>query len=935
MTSVRQALSDERPFPGLRPFDYGDQDFFFGRGDQIASLYGLLDRSSFVAVIGSSGSGKSSLTRAGLLPVLEQENGQSRSGKWKWCTMRPGDEPIAALAEALANWADEHDDSEEMPDIRRSRIRYLLGKSSFGLADAVAEIGVGADDRFVLIVDQFEELFRYSHRRIDTVQDDRRDMSSRNEARQFVELLMEGRRSRERNICVLITMRSDFIGDCADFPGLPEAVSATQFLVPGLEREEIESIIVEPIKKAGSDIEPALVQQLLTDAAGEPDQLPVLQHCLLQLWEQAGASPQPDSVEGPANDGPAVAAPDRKIETECYVAIDKMSGALSAHAEKILRDFDEASVEAVFRALSELKDGRAIRRALPYGQLREECGIPDDELRKIVDRFRADDCSFLVTSPPGVDRLADDTMVDIGHEALLRRWGRIRGLPGATGERGDKNPVGWLRQERRDGQRYQLLLSMLDNDGPSVKVEDIDRHWKWWKERTRTPRWAERYGGKYDEVDKLLTDGRTYQKNVRRRNQALAAVGVLCLLLGGYGLYRADVQQRIAAVNFNRSIDLSKKFLDLVLGSVNSGALKTDAALEIEQALQSIMKKDLGDDPSKTAEVEVQLDAYAVDFLTEAGQHTKASQKAEEVKDHAQRLSDSAPTNDKLKGLLLISTIRLGDALADDQKEDAAIGQYRAALAIAQELAQKQPLDGNRQYTLALSYNKVGDILRDGSKYQESLDEFSEALSTATRLAARFPENPEFQTYVPSMMGKIADVQMKLPDPQIDRALQGLDAALAIQRALVEKFPNNDVIRSNLASNHSRKAHTLVKAAKWDDAVSEFKTGIAIREELAHKDPGKATWLEYLAQAHAGFADALIRRATEQGVSSASEADPAAAKNQTDALLAEARAERQSELDARRKLSELDAGQVRWKAALAHAQKKLADLDAQMASQGR
>ncbi len=106
----------------------------------------------------------------------------------------------------------------------------------------------------------------------------------------FVQLLLQASRSRTCNVHVLLTMRSDFIGECARFQGLPEAVSAAQFLVPSLTRDQLEDVIRRPVEEAGATIEQELIETLLNDSNEEMDQLPVLQHCLLRLWESAGAA---------------------------------------------------------------------------------------------------------------------------------------------------------------------------------------------------------------------------------------------------------------------------------------------------------------------------------------------------------------------------------------------------------------------------------------------------------------------------------------------------------------------------------------------------------------------------------------------------------------------------------------------------------------------
>src|SRR5262245_22089209 len=122
--SPASSLGPDRPFPGLRPYGFGDHEYFFGRQDQVFALYRLLDRSRFTAVVGSSGSGKSSLVRAGLLPLLREETEEGRARRWKWFQIRPGNTPIARLASALAGRRPDTVDEPELAihQIRRNTI---------------------------------------------------------------------------------------------------------------------------------------------------------------------------------------------------------------------------------------------------------------------------------------------------------------------------------------------------------------------------------------------------------------------------------------------------------------------------------------------------------------------------------------------------------------------------------------------------------------------------------------------------------------------------------------------------------------------------------------------------------------------------------------------------------------------------------------------
>ncbi|HVR47498.1 MAG TPA: tetratricopeptide repeat protein [Candidatus Binatia bacterium] len=485
-------LSREHPFPGLRPFDFRDREFFFGREKHTYALYRLLDRSRFVAVVGSSGSGKSSLVRAGLLPLLGQELDEAGLPIWRCATFHPGDHPMRALRDALVSLAAGADLER---DVLVKDVETALGTSSFGLSKAVAEIPGLSDRKLLLVVDQFEELFRYE--------------GSRDEAINFVQSLLEATRSYSSTIHVLITMRSDFIGDCAQFQRLPEAVSRSQFLVPALDREQREEVVLKPIALGEAEIEPLLVERLLNDGGAEMDQLPVLQHCLLRLWESA-----------------AVLNETRRLTEKEYDAIGGIAHALSQHADEIMAELGkplEPAVEAVFRALSETDaDGRATRRALSFSKLLAETGIPEADLRRVVERFSAEDCSFLVLSTPALTR---ETQVDVAHEALLRNWTKISA---PLSVKDGRRESGWLAAEATDGWEYRALLSLVRSGPPGAPVtlplEQVERRYEWWRSRARTAAWAQRYGGGFELVEKLFADSRAElaKQNERERQEAQA-----------------------------------------------------------------------------------------------------------------------------------------------------------------------------------------------------------------------------------------------------------------------------------------------------------------------------------------------------------------------------------------------------------------------------
>ena len=208
-----------------------------------------------------------------------------------------------------------------------------------------------------------------------------------------------------------------------------------------------------------------------------------------------------------------------------------MTDALSRHADEILAQCvgKELAVEQAFRALSEVdREGRAIRRALRFDKLLAETGVSESDLRAGLDRFRAPNCSFLLPSLSVSPTLAADERIDIGHEALLRRWKTIAGKTEPVDPKTGRPPPGWLAEEQIDGQRYHTLVSLLDGaaGGERATLDDPERTKEWWGRLPRTAAWADRYGGKFELVKKRIDDAIEAKRRSRRNRRLVAALGV-------------------------------------------------------------------------------------------------------------------------------------------------------------------------------------------------------------------------------------------------------------------------------------------------------------------------------------------------------------------------------------------------------------------------
>ena len=223
------------PFPGLRPFDSHEAHLFFCRHGQSDELLRRLDENRFVAVVGTSGSGKSSLVRAGLLPSLYGGLLRPAGSAWRVAVFRPGADPIGNLGRALsAPGILPREDDEDPQTVTLTEA--VLRRGALGLAQTVVEARLPAGENLLVVVDQFEEIFRF-----------RRTSEHRDDAAAFVKLLIEATRQHQVPIYVILTMRSDYLGDCAQFRDLPEAINRGQYLIPRMTRDERRMAITGPV----------------------------------------------------------------------------------------------------------------------------------------------------------------------------------------------------------------------------------------------------------------------------------------------------------------------------------------------------------------------------------------------------------------------------------------------------------------------------------------------------------------------------------------------------------------------------------------------------------------------------------------------------------------------------------------------------------------
>jgi uncharacterized RDD family membrane protein YckC len=501
------------PFPGLRPFLEEEEYLFFGRESQIDRIVDKLSVTRFLAVVGTSGSGKSSLVNCGLRPAVRRGLLAGAGTSWRIVQFRPGADPLDSLARALAQdpLLFPAGVTGGMPV--EQLVSATLRMSNLGLSDLYEQMRLPAGTNLLVIVDQFEELFRY--RGVGRPGAQASDASSETPAA-FVNLLLSAHAQPQHPIYVVLTMRSDFLGDCAQFCGLPEAINEGQYLVPRLTRDERRAAIMGPVGVVGAEISPVLLTRLVNDTGDNPDQLSILQHALNRTWAWW------------QNEGGGVGP----LSIDAYEAIGTMAHALDRHAEKAFQELDtdrERLVCAkVFKALTDMgTDSRGTRRPTSLARLCGITGASQAEIESVISVFRKPSRSFLM--PPITEPLTPDTVIDISHESLMRVWKRLRD---------------WAEQEAESARMYRRIrdTAALHASGKAGLWRDPDLQFAldWRSREEPTEDWANLYGCNlpaalsFVDQSKWMADRAAAEIELRRHWNRWCLVPGAVLLLAPY-----------------------------------------------------------------------------------------------------------------------------------------------------------------------------------------------------------------------------------------------------------------------------------------------------------------------------------------------------------------------------------------------------------------
>ncbi len=683
------------PFKGLCAFGEPDADWYFGREDAVKLLMEAVARERLVMVAGPSGSGKSSLVLAGLVPHLKRA-ALSGGSDWRYLpAVTPGSDPLLSLLQAVRpggrdalSWS-----AEQKPELERSprHFRELL--------EAVHAAG---DGPALLIVDQFEELFTLCT-----------DQPAR---KSFVEAILSIMRPEDRNH-VILTIREDFLTQAKQLPGLgnPEAL----FRVPPFTTSELRHVIAGPAGMIGLKIHESVVNDLVKEVVGDPAALPLLQFTLKQLWDHRERD---------------------RITWDVYQKAGRPSEALKRTADEIfegLKTFEnQKAAERIFLTLVQPGAGAEFLRRRVFRQTLEgleAAGRVDRVLKPFVD-------SGLIIQTAGIER--GDDRFEVAHETLIRNWPRL---------------AKWLSDRRAQSQELLQLIATAQRWQQSGRMKgyllsgDALADGKRFRDAPELKEFIEA-SEKSERNRKKLR-----QYAVIGGTVLFAAAGYAVALFYINQTDIAKKERDSAEQQRDNTLDTLKGVTLAVKEQLDSHTLPIPGARQLVKVLADTDEKFFNDQkltPDQTAArirlLTILSDVYA--DISDGGNALRIASRAEEL---SKKLDASNPNNNDFKYLIYKSEFRVGDQLAKGgpKEREQAVNEYRAALSIAQELA-----GNDAKYRGAVEFVrlKVGDMYKISGKFETALEEYRKALGTYKNLVEASRKNIRNRKNVTDAQRRIA-----------------------------------------------------------------------------------------------------------------------------------------------------------------------------------
>ncbi|MEY2536312.1 MAG: hypothetical protein QOG67_52, partial [Verrucomicrobiota bacterium] len=657
---VQKHLDDVRvsicPYRGLLHFREEDAPFFFGRETAIDKLVDAVQRQPFVAVVGASGSGKSSVVRAGLMPRLRGD----RRTAWETVILVPTAEPLKALAKALVPLLEPA--MSEVDRLRESsKLANSLKSGEVSLYDIVERIfeKQSGTDRVLIVVDQFEELYTLTYHE-----------ESR---RRFLDELLAASSRAGSKANIALTLRGDFVGKAFAYRPLSDRLQDAQINLGPMTREELECAIRKPVEKIQLEFEPGLVRRILIDVGEEPGNLPLLEFVLKELWDKRRG---------------------RVLLNETYDAVGGLQGAVATKADELLNGLSPAEqkiLQRVFlRIVRPSESGLDMRRRASFSELPPEGA-------EIVVKLANERLLVTDQSASGLEQT-----VEVAHEALISNWSTLRA---------------WVNEDREFLLWRERLGTLLteweraqESDEALLRGPLLTEAQKWFEQRSQDLSDEER---KFISASRAVAERRRQQqaasaKSLRRLAWVLAVVAFIAVGGAIFGFWQKS-EAEVAKAEAKRQEAIAKENANKE--RVSRNAAEEQALIAETRRLAAQTSEKRANDARDQADGLINFMLYDLrDKLKPIGRLDVLDDVAKKAKEYLDSLPKELITPLRLEQQAAMSS-NLGDVLVGQGKLQEALEAYQQALTIAKALAEQDKTNSGWQRDLSVSYDKVGNVL--------------------------------------------------------------------------------------------------------------------------------------------------------------------------------------------------------------------------------
>jgi WD40 repeat protein len=658
---INTGVLQRNPFPGSRPFFSAEDQLFFGRDTAVSELLDILLKRRFVAVVGASACGKTSLIQSGLIPALLAD----MKREWVPVLIRPGRRPMESLIRGVQRVFPKN--------ISESDVHSFL-KSSQSIGDFLIEKDLG-NFHYFLVVDQFEELFTWP------VVQKKRKSGKDPDAIHFISHLMRLVDAAEPQIYLMLSIRSDFLDYCSSYRELTEHLNKSKYLLPQMNRNDLREAILEPFRVAGATVESGFEEYLMSDMEEVDPPLPLLQHALKQTWNHwlsRGITNLPVSLED-------------------YQSTGALRNGLSRDLENLyqsLEFYQKEICERIFKTIAFKTDRHeAYSRRTSLGNIARIAQCKVERVIEVVEIFDKAGHPFLgyQHSAP----LSSESRIELSHESLIIIWDRLRQ---------------WVNEEDESIRMYLKLskASALYQQGKGVLLEaaELQKAIDWKKLHNPTPAWGIQFNPAFERAVVFLnTSEEEYIWTEKRKIILQRRKKILnrSIIVGTFVI--AAAVALVIYISRNRPVEMDQQIQTLVeeqpasqpsippvAERQNSDESQTIAAEVVEEQAQDIVDTEtvvqepdeqVLENPEETSTLPEETEPeQVVSDNQEADPILSRSRESEiivSIAKDAAYLSQGISRDPDLQGLLAYQSYRLNQAhMGDAFDPDIYMGLYEA-----------------------------------------------------------------------------------------------------------------------------------------------------------------------------------------------------------------------------------------------------------------